>query len=283
MSWLRRFRALRPPPRRRDDAHGAAAHHAPTAAPSAGPGVVPDHVVVYLHIPKCGGTSLHEWMTEVLAPGVLSPERNRMPADLPPERIESFREHRVFSGHFDLVDAAHFPGPQHRFTVLRDPVERLVSLYDYWRAYDSAHVEAHDLTGPRLAAAMSFEEFVGSPHPAIVHDVDNTIVRTFTGLIRTSDPIDDPERALSDAIVEVGRLDHVGHVADLGTTANWLRREFGMPPAPPAQALPRRNAHGSWTEPYLRDVERTIVTDAARAAVEPLVRLDRELVARFAP
>jgi hypothetical protein len=242
--------------------------------------VEPDHVLVFLHVPKCGGTTVHEWLAAVLAPGALSPERNRMPADLTAGRARELQQHRVFSGHFDVVDLAQFPGPQRRFTVLRDPVDRLVSLYDYWRAYRPDHIEQHDLVGPRAARSMSFDEFVCGTDPRIVHDVDNTYVRTFTGLIRTSDPIPDPEAALARAAEFVDSLDHVGHLDRLADTFRWLCADLGLEPGLAPAPTARRNVRGEWTEPHLEPVERTVPSEAALAAVEPMVALDRELIAR---
>jgi len=271
MRWPWRTGARTQPGEPRPGEDGAAPAYAAT----------PDHVVVFLHVPKCGGTSLHDWMAEVLAPGVLAPDRNRLPDDVPAEKVAELARYRVFSGHFDVVDLDRFPGPQRRFTVLRDPVDMIVSLYDYWRAHDPEHIERHDLIGPRLASERTFEEFVGDVDPRIVPDLDNTMVRTFTGLIRTNAPFADPDASLQEAIDVVGALDHVGHVGRLDETFAWLCDQFGLPPA--AAARPeRRNVRGRWTEPYLRNVDRTVVTPAAADALEPLVRLDRRLVARFA-
>ena len=258
----------------------AAALTESTVPPAAAAGVPDGDVVVFVHLPKCGGTSLHEWLTESLEPGVLSPERNRMPAELPPERIAELHRHRVFSGHFDVIDLTHLPAPQRRFTVLRDPVDRLVSLYDFWRAHDPAFVEEHDLAGPRFALAVTFEEFVSSPDPSVVHDIDNSMVRTFTGSIRTSEPISDREAELERAIAVLAGFDHVGHVRRLDDTADWLRAVLGLP-ASSAGGPGRANVRGEWAAPHLRNVERTIVTPAAAAAIEPVVDLDRRLVDAF--
>lgn len=242
----------------------------------------PLDAVVFLHLPKCGGTSLHRWMTEVLAPGVLSPERNRMPLEIDPERQADIDRHLVFSGHFDVVDLKRFPTPQRRFTVFRDPVETMVSLYDFWRAHDDAMIEENDLVGPRLASRMTFEEFVGDVDPRIRHDLDNPMVRTFTGLIRTQEPFANPARALTEAIDVVESFDHIGHVASLHDTYVWLCDQFGLDHAA-ADTAKQHNVRGEWTEAHLSNVERTVVTPAGRAALEPLVYLDRQLVAHFTP
>lgn len=243
-------------------------------------GAEPDHVLVFLHVPKCGGTTVHEWLESVLAPGMMSPERLRMPAELPAERARSLGTHRVFSGHFDVVDVSHLPTPQHRFTVLRDPVDRIVSLYDFWRAHRPEHIERHDLVGPRLARSMSFDEFARAADPRIVHDLDNTYVRTFTGLIRTSDPIDDPDTSLERAVGFVDSLDHVGHLELLPETFAWLCGDLGLDPESAPTADARRNVRGEWTEPHLEPVDRTVPSESALADLEPLVALDRELISR---
>lgn len=270
-------------PRRRRESQLSPAEQTgsePTETGRADTGVVPEQVLVHLHVPKSGGTAVREWLERVLAPGLISPERHRLPAKLSADQAAGLAPYRVFSGHFDIVDADNFPGPQVRFTLLREPVEQLVSLYDFWRAFEPAYAAENNLVEPPLAAAMTFDEFVGDPHPLLVPALDNTVVRTFAGLIRTNDPIADPDAALAKAIGVLESFDHVGHMRQVEDTADWLRSVLGLPPGA-GGPVDRSNVRGEWSLPFLRNVERTVPSPEAIAALEPLVYLDRALFEHF--
>ena len=196
------------------------------------------------------------------------------------DEIAALAQYRAFAGHFDVVDLEKFPGPQAVFTVLRDPADMLVSLYDFWRAHAPDFVEEHDLVGPRLARSTTFADFVGDVDPRIVHDLDNPMVRAFTGRIRSDDPLDDPEALLAEAIARLEGFEHVGHIAELDRTFRWLAAELGVDAIVPEH---RSNARGRWTEAHMENVDRTELTPAAREALRPLTALDDRLVAHFFP
>ncbi len=59
-------------------------------------------------------------------------------------------------------------GEPHIFTMLRNPVDRVLSLYYYWREVDGAH------GGPVLAKELPLEEFLESRNADVVIDVHNT-------------------------------------------------------------------------------------------------------------
>jgi len=256
---------------------GAASGDVPPNEPG---GVVPPRVLVFLHVPKTAGTSLRGYIFDTIRPDLVAPARHRLPDRLSDEELAELANYRAFVGHFDIIDLGRFPVPQAVFTVLRDPVEMIVSLYDFWRAHDPGFIEQHDLIGPRLARAMTFEEFVGDVDRRIVPDLDNTIVRTFTGRIRSNDPLDDPERLLADAIARLEAFDHVGHVTELSRTFQWLGAELGLGAAVPER---RSNVRGTWTAEHLQNVDRTEVSPEARQSLQPLTDLDNRLVAHFYP
>ncbi len=149
----------------RDDAQEESA----TAAP----------VVLFLHLPKAGGTTLGEFIynqchTEekhdegLLKDGVLFlPYGFFKESDLSvPEFVRPLlrRENlRAVIGHFWYGIHEHMGVPSTYVTVLRDPVERVVSLYHYLK----------------LENEMSLEEFVSTPP---YKEVDNDQTRRIAGV-----------------------------------------------------------------------------------------------------
>lgn len=84
--------------------------------------------LVFLHIPKTAGQTVHSAISGALPKGATSPIRvhDQAPAEqqMPPG-------HRFYSGHINWLDLDSVPRPRFVFTVLRDPLERLASFYFY--------------------------------------------------------------------------------------------------------------------------------------------------------
>jgi hypothetical protein len=87
-------------------------------------------VVVFLHIPKTAGQTIHHKLANVIGKGGVSPIRTHTQAlgqsQLPPDYL-------LHSGHIDWTDLDSLPEDRFVFTVLRDPRERLASFYFYLR------------------------------------------------------------------------------------------------------------------------------------------------------
>ena len=122
--------------------------------------------IIFLHLPKTAGQSVHAALTESFGSEVICPARvNEQLCVM--SRTELAR-YQVFSGHFDWSLLDCLPGPKYVFTILRDPLERILSFYFYLRGKASG-MEQADLEKPEnqgLKAALGLspvEYFLGGP------------------------------------------------------------------------------------------------------------------------
>src|SRR6187431_1461996 len=86
----------------------------------------------FLHLPKTGGSSLSAALAKKFASWEIFPWRHSRldmfnPADLMPFRF--------FDGHFAISDLDYVPKPVRSVTLIREPRNRIVSLYNYWRSF----------------------------------------------------------------------------------------------------------------------------------------------------
>ena len=59
------------------------------------------------------------------------------------------------------------PGPSYVVTVLRDPAERILSTYYFWKRHRPEIVRSHNLAGPAAARATDLLGFLQSTDPAV--------------------------------------------------------------------------------------------------------------------
>ena len=87
-------------------------------------------VTVFQHIPKCGGTSFHNILADYAKEKGLKicSERHNGLLNWP---MTHLLESQIFSGHYDASTIDLIPGQKKTVTFLRDPVERLISLYRF--------------------------------------------------------------------------------------------------------------------------------------------------------
>ena len=98
-----------------------------------------DKAIIFLHLPKCAGTTLNriiEWEYNPMRVFSIDPifflwsykKLNRWPS----ERLARMQ---VFKGHMPLGIHRRLPQPSTYITFLRDPVERVISAYYFARNY----------------------------------------------------------------------------------------------------------------------------------------------------
>ena len=239
--------------------------------------------VVFLHIPKCGGTTLHNMLQQWFSPENVHPERFN---GLYGYTGASLASSLVFSGHYDFYSTTLVPGPKKMISFLRDPLDRLVSLYNFHRAHSPSIIERNNLTLPRWANEHDIDAYFSHPtirtHPAI----NNSIVRYFSDIPQVAASqkraelqdltLDDMlEQALRnlESFAFVGFMDQ--YDADMDRLADTLNRD-----RPGVLRKHQVLDDLMETNPDMQKIKKQKPTDASRETMEDLVAYDRLFYAR---
>lgn len=85
--------------------------------------------VVFLHIPKTAGQTIHSELTRVVGESLVSPVRVHTQAQ--PGKGQFPKGYQLYSGHLDWDGLDAVGEDRFVFTVFRDPAERIASFYFY--------------------------------------------------------------------------------------------------------------------------------------------------------
>jgi hypothetical protein len=131
----------------------------------------------FLHLPKTAGNSIREFASRFFQ------QRHVCPviydAELRAIGDEELRSYRMFAGHLDWASLDRVDGPSFTFTVLREPLDRVLSFYFYLRntgaKLDATQLETPDKRGMRAALTLPPDEFFcGGPRP-VRRQLDTTM------------------------------------------------------------------------------------------------------------
>jgi len=193
--------------------------------------------IVFLHIARCGGSTLKNMLdlyfanSRILRASLLHREGNRVEgiaagSATPVSFNADMERYHCVSGHSNLDDLLTIFPEADYIAMLRDPVKRVVSLYNYWRSHTQSFVEKEKLAGPALARSLSLEEFIESDETVVRFAVRNGMARQlFRGL--TSRFEGREEDLLAESIEKIDRFAFVG-LTDMFDLSIWLLCEtFG--------------------------------------------------------
>jgi hypothetical protein len=165
--------------------------------------------LVFLHIEKCGGTTMRTMLEAQFAAQRICPERFNGLADWTANELAAYD---LFAGHFDLACCGVIPGQRNAIiTMIREPKARLLSLFYFWKSH-VADPAFTDRTLVGLARESTAVAFFSHPavirHPSIRDAIAGQLTRMMgsvkivDGLPILSDQdriLADPERSLQDA------------------------------------------------------------------------------------
>ena len=135
---------------------------------------------LFLHIPKTAGTSLITLLGNIFGERHIHRLRDN---ELETSAVNAFLTSpamdnvRCLVGHFPVHAFAGRFDEFKAFSVLRDPVERVMSLYRFLRTRSPA-----DLARMGLSTDFTFDEFIESRSPEIFGQVHNGMCRLLSGI-----------------------------------------------------------------------------------------------------
>ncbi|WP_460989425.1 sulfotransferase family protein [Sphingobium sp. TomTYG45] len=132
-------------------------------------------VAIFLHLPKTGGTSLFNWLAE----SFLSMGKGSLQVSDPHVyTLEELSKFDFIGGHFNYQTAIALPRHSKKLiTCFRNPVDRLISLYRYYRTHPDRNSPNPQV---RAAQIMSAEEFFSCDEVRGSVATDNCYLHTFS-------------------------------------------------------------------------------------------------------
>ena len=231
----------------------------PDAAPSPAP-----RRVLFDHVPKTGGMSLHAVLQAIVGAERCSPI---LTGSLDDARHE-FARYRCVSGHFYFQPQSDLAGPW-SLTVLRDPVERVLSHLAYERYDVPASGSASGQRARAIDTAADLDAALAAADPQMLALVSNTMVAHYAPLAWDGrEPLSGDARRLALAKAALECFDLVGLTERMEETVDLVCLALGAPPVP----LPRLNV-GS------RRLASRDLPSATLARLRALNTLDDELYA----
>lgn len=233
-----------------------------------------------LHIPKTAGTTLTAYVDDRFAVNQILPRsllgRNALyvrPQDLRGRESE-LTQFDLVRGHFGFpIWREFFPGHT-LVTMLREPVARVVSLYNDWRtksAENLAGAPPAESELARLARQLPLGEFLKQPHPLIPRLFANGQARQLAGFV--DEQHDDAELLLL-ATEHLRQCALVGLTEFFDLSLACLARMFNWPAPLTVERLNTSASRGLGVE---ADAATRLLIESMNAVDEQVYRLGRKL------
>lgn len=194
-----------------------------------------DEKLIVLHFEKTGGSFVHECLVRHLPSELVCPERYENIAFWSASDLQGYR---LISAHAYWRDLKALPGPKRTITVLRDPVERCVSLFEFWNSFTEEAIAAHNLHGPRLARTLGLERFFSAENP-MLHQVMNLYTRKLLGSrIGGDHPLgSSPEEQAGLAMQALSEIDYIGVSDSLTPFLLRILKDLDLPLETPSEPV----------------------------------------------
>lgn len=235
--------------------------------------------VVFVHTPKTGGNSINSYFKEYV--GSKRSGRVVRYDDFGPQHTDEFAVRAARAGyvmgHMPWTALELFRTPDtFAFTVLRDPFERLRSLYYYIVNLPASYPREESVN---WIQTLTLREFISSRDERVLVHTENYVMRQFSGDLRALSPRSDMPGSVATAIRNLSTLDLVGFNDDIDAVFARVT-EIADLPRPPLGRRVNVTADLS-SSATGRVAARQPFDDEMRALAAPLVEGDLMIYDHF--
>lgn len=244
--------------------------------------------IVFLHIPKTAGQTVHNELVRAVGKDAVSPIRVHTQASTPEDQFP--QGYSLYSGHIDWIALDQIEKPRFVFSILRDPRERIASFYFYLlkeaKALSPEQLEDPRHAGKRKILANSVDDYFFGGDVAwqnfVFDHYDNFYCSYFgskrirPGHIYTRMP---ERRKLRGALRNMSKIDWIYSVENLSTLQSDLNELYGFD----LKLTETRDNAGDRPVSELRwpRLMQRLEQDANRKRIEDFVTLDIALMDRL--
>lgn len=182
-----------------------------------------------MHVPKCAGTSVFSYLRQWFDVSEICP--------LPPHGVWEWHAHevpgyRLYAGHFssDFVEEFGLRGT--RLIIMRHPLDRVVSLYDFWRSYRWEYIRSSlapmPNNGPAIAKAGDLTAFLRAEIPFTMAQIYNPVARQLAGR-KYGLLWPDEDAIVGTALEALQKFDWIGISESFTDSLGLLSKILGLP------------------------------------------------------
>ena len=230
--------------------------------------------IVFLHIPKTGGTSVHDFLIQQFPKNKVCPDRFNT---LRKHTKAELDKYLYFSGHYDMDAVEHISGEKEVFTFFRDPKQTILSLYYFWKSHKTSAIRRNNLVGPRFAKSMGLLEFLTSGIGPIPGNINNYTTRALIGKIYCGPdaeflyPVDE---VIDRAKEKIDSLTTFGLMDKYDESYRMVLTKLGFTPP---EVIPHARNSKNNADPNIELIEKEEITREISEALEALTVFDQQI------
>ncbi|WP_230247390.1 sulfotransferase family 2 domain-containing protein [Rubrivivax sp. JA1055] len=235
--------------------------------------------LVFLHIPKTGGTTLDHILRQHFLPEEVCPERHAGLESWPPILLPRFN---YFSAHDSFESFERYvPKPFRMVTVLREPIDRSISNYLFWRSLTESHIEKNNLHQPRIAKTYQFKDYLKFPVADLRIWTENVMTRHLSHRTMKNErevwADGDDSEMLDRALANLAKIDVYGISEFMDESVEVICRHFDVAMPVVVPRLNQTNTNHPEKPEFFEKVEDLSIDDETEELLRKLNRLDTVL------